>query len=355
MQTRAPSKLLNIQALRGIAILAVVMFHLTSIERKYGGGAVMLPDWLDFGQFGVDLFFVISGFVMMVVAGSRSGRAEAIRFLYHRVARIYPPYWFYSALLLLVLYVKPDWITGASGRSIDIPASFLLLPQDGLPLLIVGWTLIHEMYFYLVFFFIVWLTPVNRRMHALAIWLLAVVFFNLAFPDGTATWRLTTSPLTLEFMSGCLIARYGLVNKSALRHSLPRIAAISVLLSVFAYLSYRETTGIIGPEGWWRLLIFGLPATLIVLAAVRAEQSGMMIWPRFGRLGDASYSTYLTHVLVLSLLGKVWAPFALPGLLDNLVILPTLLLLALVAGELSYRYIEQPMLAESRKWYPERR
>ncbi|MBU0620433.1 MAG: acyltransferase [Gammaproteobacteria bacterium] len=327
------------------------MFHLTSIESKYGGGGVILPAWLDFGQFGVDLFFVISGFVMMVVTSNRSGRMEANRFLYHRVTRIYPLYWFYSALLLAVLFVKPSWVIGSHDRIIDIPASFLLLPQDTYPLLSVGWTLIHEMYFYLMFFAVVRLAPAGNRMQLLTAWLLAVVILNLLSLSGSATYSLTTNPMTLEFLCGCLIAQYGSVMKDALKYSLPIVAVLSAMLAIIAFLSYRDATGIVGPTGWWRILIFGLPAGMIVLSAVRAEQSGMLMWPFLRRIGDASYSIYLSHILVLALLGKIWGQFALQGVSDNLVVLPVMLLLTLAAGDLSFRYIEQPMLRVCRKWY----
>ena len=61
------NKIQNIQALRGIAVLLVVVFHLTFIETKYGGPATLLPDFFTYGMSGVDMFFVISGFVMVAV------------------------------------------------------------------------------------------------------------------------------------------------------------------------------------------------------------------------------------------------------------------------------------------------
>ena len=287
---------------------------------------------------------------MMVVTHDRDGRSAAIAFLVHRFTRIYPLYWFYSALLLLVYVVQPSWVTGSQDRTIDIAASFLLLPQNEYPLLSVGWTLVHEMYFYLVFFAIVWLIPVGMRMHAVAVWLLCVLLFYFALGMDSPVMRVIASPLTTEFMMGCLIARYALVYHGTRMKNPWLIPAAAVLISITAYLHYRDVTGSIGPAGWWRILLFGLPAALVVWWAIHAELAGILFSALLRRIGDASYSTYLTHILTLPLLGKVWARYSGPGWLDSLIVLPILLLLALVVGEYSYRYIEKPMLDACRRW-----
>jgi peptidoglycan/LPS O-acetylase OafA/YrhL len=122
-------KIQNIQALRGIAVLAVVLFHFLYIEEKYGGSETLLPDVLQFGMIGVDLFFVISGFVMVTVTrGKFQIPKQAFRFIYHRLIRIYPIYWVYSLLLLIVYFIQPTWINNAQWNQVDILASFLLLP-----------------------------------------------------------------------------------------------------------------------------------------------------------------------------------------------------------------------------------
>lgn len=293
---------------------------------------------------------MISGFVMMVVTHDRHGHSPALVFMMHRITRIYPLYWFYSVLLLFVYFVYPAWVTGSHGRTIDVAASFLLLPQSGLPLLSVGWTLVHEMYFYLVFFAIVWLVPSGKRMYAVAVWFLCVVWAYFSIGIDSPAMRVIASPLTTEFMMGCLIARYGLASRAKCMKGLWLIPAMAVLVAITAYLQYRDTTGNIGPAGWWRILLFGLPAALVVWWAVHAEQTGVLFSPLLKRIGDASYSTYLTHILTLSLLGRAWAHFSSRGWLDNLIALPVLLLCALVAGAWSYKYVEKPMLDACRRW-----
>ena len=121
-------KIQNIQALRGIAVLSVVFFHLIPIEQKYGGSTSILPTFFQFGMFGVDLFFVISGFVMVTVAkGKYQLPKQALKFVYRRVSRIYPTYWFYSLLVLTIFFIQPAWVNSSQGNQVNILESFLLL------------------------------------------------------------------------------------------------------------------------------------------------------------------------------------------------------------------------------------
>ncbi|MEA2116633.1 MAG: acyltransferase, partial [Thermodesulfobacteriota bacterium] len=142
VQNQISNRIKNIQALRGVAVLLVVFFHMVTIEKKYGGTNTLLSDYFQFGMFGVDLFFVISGFVMVTVSrGKFQQPRQAATFLYHRISRIYPMYWFYSLLVLAVFLLQPSFVNSSQFGQVNILASFLLLPQKHLPLLMVGWTL----------------------------------------------------------------------------------------------------------------------------------------------------------------------------------------------------------------------
>jgi peptidoglycan/LPS O-acetylase OafA/YrhL len=134
--------------LRGIAVLLVAFSHLLLIEKKYGGNSI-IPEFVLFGASGVDLFFVISGFVMVTITREKFRKPmEALKFIYHRVIRIYPVYWIYSVLVLIVFLIQPSWVNSAQGNQVDIVSSFLLLPSNNLPLVNVGWSLVHEVYFF---------------------------------------------------------------------------------------------------------------------------------------------------------------------------------------------------------------
>ena len=337
-------KIINIQSLRGIAVLLVVAYHLTKIEAKYGNGEIYLPKLLNIGIAGVDLFFVISGFVMVTVTHGWFQKQYSIRrFLYHRVTRIYPIYWFYSLIVLSIYLLYPGMVNISQGGDVNIIASFLLLPQDQLPLLMVGWTLVHEMYFYIVFALLL-LFPERRLIPLLLIWSMLVI----AIPQtNNAAITLLSHPLTMEFIAGALIA---LLLRRWTFTGGGWLAMAAVLIWLSAYVGYVQLGGALEPDGWHRVLLFGLPSALVVIGFVAMERnSGRRFSGWITTIGDASYSIYLSHVLVLSALGRLWAVVWQPGILDNIVAILVMLLGVLAAGILSYRFIEQPMIKTARR------
>ena len=228
-------KIQNIQALRGVAVLSVVFFHLLMIERKYGGSKTILPEFFQFGMFGVDLFFVISGFVMFTVTRGRFQIPKhALRFLYHRVARIYPTYWVYSVLVLIVFLLKPTWVNNSQGNQVNILSSFLLLPSQTLPLVMVGWTLIHEMYFYLVFFIIFLLISERHLVYAIFIWGICVALLNLNAESSSPALAIISHPLTFEFLGGCILASIYYKKEIKIKNSILLVlAGLSLLSAIY--------------------------------------------------------------------------------------------------------------------------
>ncbi len=233
------NKIVNIQALRGLAVLLVIAVHLAGYEEKFGHGYTILPKWFAIGGSGVDIFFVISGFVMVTITRGRFQQTGSIRrFIYHRLMRIYPAYWFYSLIMLAFFLMQQR--QGDNSRMVDITASFLLLPQNQWPLLVVGWTLIHEIYFYLVFSLLLafherWLLPL------MILWGGATITGSLLlFPNENPTIQLITNPLTLEFnnfelvatMAASFIAAF--VSPSAIVTTLP-----SLLPSITVWWMYQ--------------------------------------------------------------------------------------------------------------------
>lgn len=333
--------------------MAVVLFHLMTIEQKYGGTQTILPDFFNFGMFGVDLFFVISGFVMIAVTrGKFQNLKQAMRFLYHRSSRIYPTYWFYSLLVLGVFLFKPTLVNSSQGNEVNILTSFLLLPSEKLPLVMVGWTLIHEMYFYLVYFIFLLLVAEKHLIKALVSWVLVIVMVNIYFELSSPLEKVIFHPLTIEFVMGCFLGIYFFrtINKNKTRNSLLFLAASAVfIVSIYGHNLYQSYTGHIEPQNWWRVLIFGIPAITIVFCFMSAERNGFIIHSSIVNIGDASYSIYLSHILTLSAAGRVWSEVSLDSVSDNLVILPALMILVIAVGMLSFRYIEKPLLFYCRK------
>jgi peptidoglycan/LPS O-acetylase OafA/YrhL len=140
-------KIENIQDLRGVAILFVVMLHLLAMEQKYGHGDRLLSDFFTLGASGVDLFFVISGMVMVTATRGLFQRPPAIaQFFYNRLSRVYPLYWIFSLPVLAIYLVRPEMVNASQGiKSIFLSHSCYC--RRIYCLLAVGWALIHVIYF----------------------------------------------------------------------------------------------------------------------------------------------------------------------------------------------------------------
>jgi peptidoglycan/LPS O-acetylase OafA/YrhL len=347
------TKLKNLQSLRGIAVLLVVIYHLTYIEQKYGGSETILPEFFKFTMFGVDLFFVISGFVMvMVTRGKFQNIHQSFRFIYHRVARIYPLYWVYTILMLIVFLIQPTWINNAQGNQMNIVDSFLLIPSHILPLVTVGWTLIHEIYFYLVFFIILLICPERFLTQVLILWTATICLVNLFFNSSNATIMLVSNPLTLEFIGGNMIAILYFKKDFKINISiLIFITLVSLLLSLLAFVYSSEHPDKIISLDWWRLGMFAIPALLVIYCSVVMEKKAYILHAYLNKIGDASYSIYLSHIITLSAFGHIWGLFSIDSIWDNIIILPILFFMVIIFGFISYQLIEKPLLQLTRKIY----
>lgn len=342
MTALVPNKLSNIQSLRGLAALLVVFTHLPSIEVKHGGDQ-LLPAFTRFGISGVDLFFVISGFIMVYVTwGQTRNISNSLKFLFARVTRIYPIYWVIALLVLGVWLVRPSLINVDPSET-SFVKSFLLWPDQTLPMLKVAWTLIHELYFYFVFAVIL-LLPKRAMMPALTGWIVIVVLGNLSLSGNILPeLALISHPLSVEFFFGAVAGwfykKYGAIGGWP-------ILGVGVFLFITGiyYLSTAFSATMF-PSNWERLLYFGFPAVMIVYGLASIEARGFQL-PRWSsKLGDWSYSLYLSHILTLSALGLFWRPFARDGYLDNGVAIIVMLIGSIVVAAIFWYVFEKPALS----------
>lgn len=341
-------KLANVQALRGIAALGVALSHLLAIEAKNSGDQIW-NYWLSFGMVGVDLFFVISGFIMVYVTTNLpEGLRSSASFLFARVLRIYPLYWLVSLVVLAVWAFWPDLVFSSVEGDPNIVKSFALYPDERYPLLILGWTLIHEMGFYLVFALSL-LFPRRFLPHFLVVWGMIVgAGFAMKLGAGSPVLTILFSPLTFEFLLGAFGAivflRYsGGYGRTAF------LAGIASLL-VAVLLAGAKYKFMIGPHEW-RAIYFAVPCALIVYGAVSTEHVKAYLFPPFVQtLGDWSYSLYLTHVLVMSLIGYMWRPMTSAGPIDNLIASIAMLGLSILGAAITYRLFEKPTIMLAKRW-----
>ncbi len=335
----------NIQALRGIAVFLVLLVHVGLVEKKYSLMPV-LPDLVQFGMSGVDIFFVISGFIMMTITMSKQKDVKyAFSFLYSRIIRIYPLYWFYSLLVLIAFVVNPNWVNSSNGSEVHLVESFLLIPQDGLPLLAVGWTLIHEMYFYIGFFILLlFLRSNNLIFTAIALWGAGVIGSNLLIEFTSPFLKIITHPLTLEFVGGAFIA-YVMTKMEVTFNvlTLKALFVLALLLPLVNYVLYDYYYNV-DPSGWLRVLLFGLPAMLLLYVSLLLEKSGLVMSKWLVSMGDRSYTIYLAHVLVINAVGRIWQMFLFENIVMSIAFILILITSTLLFAKYAYMWIEVPML-----------
>jgi len=342
--------IVTIQYLRGIAAALVVFHHAMAVP----AAAAYYPH--PFGEFGVDLFFLISGYIMWVTtAGAQRGPGA---FWSARILRIVPIYWIYTTLFIAAalllpeaLFTKPAFDPGFVLKSyLFIPA---VHPTAGYvaPIYTLGWTLNYEMFFYLVFGACLF---VPTRLRALRGALVALLLFmlvlvgRLADPSGPilATY---TNPILLEFLAGIGIAA---ASRTLQRIPLPVAAAlIAAGFAAVGVMSWMAAPPI-------RLIGYGMPAALIVIGGQAFKHLARASPSRFWLLlGAASYSTYLAHPFAQ----RIW--FVAANKLFTETVAPAAVALYVVgafaagilAGILSYLILEKPLITRAHRLFPLRR
>ncbi|MEL6364170.1 MAG: acyltransferase [Pseudomonadota bacterium] len=339
----------SLQGLRAVAVLMVVLLHVALTEVRFANGAAIDFRLGEIGGAGVDLFFVLSGFIMMHVTRGLAGGAQgAARFAAARALRIYPLHWVVSLPLLAVFVAAPDLINASQAAAPNLVASFLLLPAEGLPLNPVAWTLEHEMYFYLVFALVLVAAPGRWRLPALCAWMFAVVAGSIAYgPGAPPALQLLFHPLSAEFFLGAVAG--ALAERAPPRGRLIFAIGLALFLAALVWRAVFDPDAMF-PVRWERVLLFGPGATLMVLGAAVAESSGRGLpnpaWTV--RLGDASYAIYLAHVPAIVAVGRLWAPVDGPGLSDNVAAVLAMTAAGVGAGYAAHVLVERRLLRAAR-------
>ena len=327
----------SIQTLRAIAANAVLAAHLSDIERKYAVGQKLLPDWAGVvgGAAGVNLFFVISGFVMALVTRN----VRWTDFMAARIIRIYPIYWLYTSLVLAVFLLRPDIVNQSYVHAPSIVKSYLLWPEEVKPLLAVGWTLIHEMYFYIVLAAIIALTIPLR--YALGAWSVLILAAAFATEITSPVAAVLLHPATLEFIAGAAVGL--IVSGGAVRFG-KRCILAGLALLICGVIFYNSGAASIDDQ-WARVIYLGLPFVPLVYGVAVIERNGN--WPNLNwasKLGDASYSTYLSHVMTVSVLGRLFMAQPFHNAAVECAFLVACIVAANAVGMLSFSYLELPTL-----------
>ena len=346
----------GLQVLRAIAACAVVYTHAYNrAERSWTadiGRSTLdhLPVVTQFGHFGVDLFFVLSGFLMMYLHRGAFGRPGAWReFLMRRIARIVPLYWTLSTLALALLLFIPQVFSYHKG--VEVPwvlGCYLFVPipmRDGfaIPVIGAGWTLDFEMYFYALFT----VALLSRRGLALLFGVLTLsTTLGLAFSLQHPLQQLVTAPMLLDFLMGVIVAlavaRWQVKPQRA--RTLMYGAVTLLVIGSFAYVSIPPVDTQFAPADVTRILAWGIPCALLVASVVwwnpRCDGPiGRALVP----VGDASYSIYLFQVFALPAIAIALRAAHTPSRLPVDVAIALLWLLSCAAGMGCWAFFERPL------------
>jgi exopolysaccharide production protein ExoZ len=323
-----------VQLLRAVAAVAVVTHHI----RLFGNGA-----W------GVDLFFVISGFIMCYVTED-SGR----RFFAKRIIRVVPLYWAGTLAVFCVAVVFPSLLDHTTADFVDLLKSLFFIPfkkgHNTVPVLFLGWTLNYEMLFYLLFSVSMAVSH-KRRAVVASLLLIAIVVAGQWVPDHWVPLRFFSRPVILEFAFGMIC--YELFVGSAVHRMRNRTNASRLLwtLAGAIFIACMPLATIFVPFEdpvlrWGILAALSFYCVLYGLSGIKLP-AGVVI------VGDASYSLYLFHPYVIQLFTKMSGAFSGSGVLAYFMAV-LVIVLCCVLSVISYKYLERPITEYLRKRFIDR-
>lgn len=340
--------ILSLQALRGIAAIMVVFHHtvraltVNNSHNDLGSPWVVDIPWLvEIGSSGVDIFFVLSGFIMIYISSYDTGKLSPGKFILNRLERIYPIY-FLITLFICLLAIASSLKNNV--LSYDLMPhrlmSFLFVPtfnEKGLlqPILGVGWTLNYEMYFYLVFS----LSMIfGRKLLFYIPTILITALYSMSFllADGSASREFLGNAIVFEFCFGMFIG-YLYVNRllPPMNGKFLVLVGLFMLVSVSIY-ELNKTS---------RLMSYGLSSSILFLGFLLLN-NGIKIPNFLVKIGNASYSIYLLHVVfiyqfairMLRVIPQEYSSKLNPDILS--IIICTL---AVLLGIIFYKYVEKPV------------
>jgi exopolysaccharide production protein ExoZ len=342
--------------------MMVVMYHSSAHITASGHGLGLLFGFGSAAGFaGVDVFFVISGFIMAWTTFDSQGTTDASRFARKRVARIYSGYWpFYLTTLVLFASLGAAFLANK-----HLLSSAVLWPTELKNLLLpVSWTLIFEMWFYLVFTLIVAFSG-GRRLLVLKLLTIAVLTWSIYTQFGRQAYdpgllenmnvyeQYLAFPYLLEFLAGSLLAYRLRSHPDGLAWSLLFAGVVLFILGAWINLFQFDGKLIQGYYIIWRVLIFGSASVLLVAGLVRLENRNWKLPLRFSLLaGGASYAIYLSHTLILLITQKMGLNRWLEQFSD-LTAQAVFLILAgmiLAYGIVHYRFLEGPLHRKLKGW-----
>jgi exopolysaccharide production protein ExoZ len=298
-----------------------------------GPGLPTVDHGIGFLSSGAEVFFILSGYV---IVRSQEHKLGTARYFAERFLRIVPLYWFYLTAFILIYAVV--------GRTADMPLhnivqSYLFIPHYSAtipgriyPVLVPGWTLNYEMFFYGLFGVAMLM---RHRLVCISSILIALVAVGMIFGPVDAVLKTYTNKILLLFLAGVLIAAWS--QRMDISRSLWPLLPLGFVGLVASDL-YTQVDG---------LFRWGIPAIMIIVGALATE--GRRTLPFLASLGNASYSIYLSHIVTMLFVRAAWKAIHPQIFLSEPIFIILLLASSVLVGLLSYRFIELPLLRSGRR------
>ncbi|MGK2870845.1 MAG: acyltransferase family protein [Alphaproteobacteria bacterium] len=324
------NRIVSLQILRFFAAFGVVFYHYyNELYLRYG----YAENYFSIGASGVDVFFVISGFIISYVAVRDS---SASQYFLKRIFRIAPLYWALTFGMFLIALTLPQLLSGTTANMEHLVKSLLFIPfekEPGIiqPVLFLGWTLNYEMFFYAIMA----LSIVINRRHAIPLTVALICGFYLGNvilrPDGLM-WKFYSNPIILEFVYGALIY----LAWERWPHIFEKIRFIWI-----------PGTVILLSQQFWHLGIdravdMGIPAAMIVVGILGSRSKDGRLTNFLSTLGDASFSVYLCHPFVLQFFFRIIEPYFKLDLSGHIIASIIICSLVVVPSLMLYRLLEYP-------------
>lgn len=342
-------KITSIQLLRAIAIILVIHCHTLDYQSYIKAYCYQSHFFYlqDFGAVGVDLFFVLSGFIITIISRRYSQTGNGVYFFVKRVIRVIPLYWlvsFLSAILTRIEFRHTPPIEEIINTII-----VFMLPAFKAPVLFQGWTLSFEMLFYTVIFITMMMNSNKYLWHAS---LLFLVCISLNYIGGRHFYPLNFwgNGLMLEFLMGVIAGQVYLFSKNFKARSGFWVLLIGIggllfsIVNGFGDISEMQVI-LNGALSLKRSLLWGVPCALLVTGVIMLHKAiPLRVHPVWIAIGDASFSLYLIHYMLLHFMYEAWKLFNIQKVIQGDLLVIISMIITLVIGWIFYKWVEVPLL-----------
>ena len=320
----------SLQIIRALSAILIVGHHVSLY--MHDASLPILNKIFFNGWVGVDVFLVLSGFILYYTSHKKIGQRDQCKeFIFKRLSRIYPIYW---VILSTVLIIWPSYFGTRFGIK-DIIKSYLLVPQTILPILGVTWFLSYIVFFYLIFAISIYFDK-KISFPLISVWVIGVLLSSFGVIHNTNFYvNFIFSKHFIEIIAGCLIAII-FIKKPNKKPYFPLLIGFIIFLLTY----YQIINGFILRDSTESKLLFSLAVGLIILGCVSYELNHNLYFPKSTiAIGDASYTIFLTHFNILTFTNLLNMRLGFHSILEFLYHITVLIVLGIVI----YYKVEKPV------------